>query len=65
MEQSLAELVLRGVISIDIAVGASSRPEQLEGLLARAGVAIGAAAEPEPQAVAPPPLSTGLRVAGT
>ena len=61
MEQSLSELVLRGVISIEIALGASSRPEQLEGLLARAGVAV--APEPEPVAP-PPPLSAGLRVAG-
>jgi twitching motility protein PilT len=61
MEQSLSELVLRGVISIEIALGASSRPEQLEGLLARAGVQVA----PEPEAAAPPPpLSTGLRVAG-
>jgi twitching motility protein PilT len=62
MEQSLAELVLRGVITIEIALGASSRPDQLEGLLARAGVAV----QPEPEAAAapPPPLSTGLRMAG-
>jgi twitching motility protein PilT len=63
MEQSLAELVLRGVISIDVALGASSRPDQLEGLLARAGVAV--ATEADAGATpAPPPLSTGLRVAG-
>ncbi len=37
LEQSLSELVLRRVITKDIAVGASSRPEQLEGLLDRAG----------------------------
>jgi twitching motility protein PilT len=61
MEQSLAELVLRGVIAIDIALGASSRPDQLEGLLARAGVAV----DPEPTAAPKsPPLSAGLRVAG-
>jgi twitching motility protein PilT len=61
MEQSLAELVLRGVIALDVALGASSRPDQLKGLLARAGVAV----EPEEEpAAAPPPLSTGLRVAG-
>jgi twitching motility protein PilT len=64
MEQSLAELVLRGVITIDVAVGASSRPDQLEGLLVRAGVEV---SPPEDEAAAlpaPPPLSTGLRVAG-
>jgi hypothetical protein len=37
MEQSLAQLVLRRVITKEIALGASSRAEQLEGLLDRAG----------------------------
>src|SRR5436189_2679993 len=37
LEQSLSELVLRRVITKDIALGASSRPEQLEGLLERSG----------------------------
>jgi twitching motility protein PilT len=60
MEKSLAELVLRGVITIDVAVGASSRPDQLEGLLARAGVAV---AREEADPTPAPPLSAGLRVA--
>jgi hypothetical protein len=37
MEQSLADLTLRGVISMDVALSRSSRPEQLLGLLERAG----------------------------
>src|SRR2546421_3519531 len=37
MEQSLAELILRGIVSMDIALSRSSRPEQLQGLLERAG----------------------------
>jgi hypothetical protein len=37
LEQSLAELVQRRVITQEIAVGASSRPAQLESLLERAG----------------------------
>jgi twitching motility protein PilT len=37
LEQSLAELVLRRVITQEIALGASSRPDQLESLLERAG----------------------------
>jgi twitching motility protein PilT len=37
MEQSLAKLVLSRVITRDIALGCSSRPDQLEGLLDRAG----------------------------
>src|SRR3989440_4074566 len=37
MEQSLAELTLRNVITKDAALGRSSRPDQLLGLLERAG----------------------------
>jgi hypothetical protein len=40
MEQSLADLTLRGVISFDVALSRSSRPEQLHGLLERAGFAV-------------------------
>jgi twitching motility protein PilT len=61
MEQSLAELTLRGVLTRDVALGASSRREQLEGLLERAGFV-----DPAAQAEAPqvPPLQGALRVAG-
>jgi twitching motility protein PilT len=61
MEQSLAELVLRGVITKQVALGTSSRRDQLEGLLERAGFA----APAEPAGAAPPPLAAGLRLAGT
>src|ERR671927_164458 len=37
LEQALAELVLRGVVTLDVARSASSRRDQLEGLLERAG----------------------------
>jgi twitching motility protein PilT len=37
MEQALAELTLRGVITVDVALSRSSRPEQFLGLLERAG----------------------------
>src|SRR5215211_4207477 len=37
MEQSLADLTLRGVVTLDTALSRSSRPEQLFGLLERAG----------------------------
>ena len=60
MEQSLAELTLRGVITKEVAVGASSRRDQLEGLLERAGFVDPHAAEAAP----PPPLAGGLRLAG-
>jgi twitching motility protein PilT len=53
LEQSLAELVLRGVITQDVAVSRSSKPEQLLGLINRNAVD---GAEP---------VAGGLRVAGS
>ena len=41
LEQSLAELVMRGAVSQDMALSRSSRPDQLLGLLQRAGFAVG------------------------
>jgi twitching motility protein PilT len=38
LEQNLADLVLRGIVAVDVALGRSSRPEQLEGLLKRGGI---------------------------
>ena len=38
MEQSLADLVLRRVITPEVAFARSSRPDQLEGLLERSGM---------------------------
>jgi twitching motility protein PilT len=54
MEQSLADLTLRGVITQETALGRSSRADQLEGLLERAGFA-----PPQQEA----PLGGALRVA--
>ena len=48
MEQSLADLTLRGVISIGTALARSSRPDQLTGLLERAGVDVGTAEDRAP-----------------
>jgi twitching motility protein PilT len=56
MEQSLAQLVLRRVITLETALAASSRTEQLEGLLERAGF------EPD-ELVAP--IHGGLTLAGS
>ena len=56
LEQSLAELTLRQVITLETAIGASSRPDQLESLLERAGFKV----ELLPQEEATP----ALRVAG-
>jgi hypothetical protein len=57
MEQSLANLVLRRVITRDAALAVSSRVEQLDGLLERAGF--------EDEAGPDEPLSGGLRIAGS
>ena len=46
MEQALAELVLRGIVTEEIALGRSSRPDMLLGLLGRATGAGGQAAAP-------------------
>ena len=54
LEQSLADLTLRQVITVDVAMGASSRPDQLEALLQRAGFRFERPAEQTP----------ALRVAG-
>jgi len=60
MEQSLADLTLRGVITLETALGRSSKTEQLYGLLERAGFAV------DPTLVSPPEPSLGsLRVAGS
>jgi twitching motility protein PilT len=40
MEQALADLVLRHVVSLDEAMASTTRPEQLVGILERAGVAV-------------------------
>jgi twitching motility protein PilT len=57
LEQSLADLILRGIITRDVAVQRSSRPDQLIGLLERAG-GLGSSVPDGP------PIG-GLRVAGS
>jgi twitching motility protein PilT len=55
LEQALVDLVTRGIITQEMALSRSSRPDQLLGLLKRSGLVIAEPAEtPEP----------GLRVAG-
>jgi twitching motility protein PilT len=65
MEQSLSELTLRHVISLEVALSRSSRPDQLLGLLERAGFDTSSAyAEPEPtHDLSLQPLGGGLRIA--
>ena len=65
MEQSLQDLVSRRVVTYETALAVTSKPEQLTGLLERAGFAI-----PAPVSAAPPleldgALAGGLRVAGS
>ena len=62
MEQSLTELTLRGVVGLETALARSSRPDQLLGLLERAGFDT-SAAYAEPEIDRTQPLGVGLRVA--
>src|SRR3954449_4949943 len=50
MEQALADLALRKVITVDDALSRSSRPEQLFGLLERAGASVASDQEATPLA---------------
>ncbi len=61
MEQSLADLTTRRIITLDIALSRSSRPDQLFGLLERAGFDTGGHEAESP----PAPVAGGLRVAGS
>jgi twitching motility protein PilT len=65
MEQSLSELTLRHVITLEDALSRSSRPDQLLGLLERAGFDTSSAyAEPEAtHDLSLQPLGGGLRIA--
>jgi twitching motility protein PilT len=57
LEQALVDLVSRGIVTQEIAMARSSRPDQLLGLLQRAGIATVDAQQEAPQG--------GLRVAGS
>src|SRR4051812_18540959 len=65
MEQSLADLIQRGVVTFEVGLTRSSRPQQLIGVLERAGFPV----ELPPDLNEPPsdqqPLAAGLRVAGS
>jgi twitching motility protein PilT len=62
MEQSLAELTLRGVVTLETALARSSRPDQLLGILERAGFDT-SSAYAEPEIDRTQPLGAALRVA--
>jgi twitching motility protein PilT len=59
MEQALADLTIRRVVTKDAAMTWTSRPDQLESLLERAGF------EDSASVSHLPPLAAGLRVAGS
>jgi twitching motility protein PilT len=65
MEQSLAELILRGIVTKEMGLTRSSRPEQLAGLLERAGFddPDSAPEESNGHAATSDPVFGGLRVA--
>jgi twitching motility protein PilT len=63
MEQSLTELTLRRVITLDTALSRSSRQDQLLGLLERAGFDTSSAYAAQEDATTVAPLAGGLRLA--
>src|SRR2546426_198584 len=60
MEQSLADLITRGVVELEAGLTRSSRPAQLIGVLERAGFPV-ELSQPQEE----PQLGAGLRVAGS
>jgi hypothetical protein len=66
MEQSLADLIQRGVITFEAGLARSSRPAQLIGVLERAGFPVELPTDvSQPHDDQPEPLAAGLRVAGS
>ena len=58
MEHGLVELIRRSVVTVEVALAASSRKEQLVGMLERSGMAVNVA-------VADSSTASGLRIAGS
>jgi twitching motility protein PilT len=65
MEQSLADLIMRRVVDLEVGVSRSSRPAQLIGLLERSGFEVMVSVDLNEQAAEEAPLGAGLRVAGS
>src|SRR3954464_9030399 len=66
MEQSLADLIMRRVVDLEIGLSRSSRPSQLIGLLERSGFPVELTPDlSEAPALQEPSLGAGLRVAGS
>src|SRR5213592_2513736 len=65
MEQSLAELIIRGIVTMDVGLTRSSRPSQLIGLLERSGFPVDLTPDLNHTAAQEAPMGAGLRVAGS
>ena len=65
MEQSLADLIQRGVVTFEVGLTRSSRPQQLIGVLERAGLPVELPPDLNEQTSDKQPLAAGLRVAGS
>jgi twitching motility protein PilT len=65
MEQSLADLIQRRVVDVEVGLSRSSRPQQLIGLLERAGFPVQITPDLTESQQDEPPLAAGLRVAGS
>jgi twitching motility protein PilT len=65
MEQSLAELITRRVVDVEVGLSRSSRPAQLIGILERSGIDVTVAPDLNEPAADEAPLGAGLRVAGS
>jgi twitching motility protein PilT len=65
MEQSLADLIQRGVVELEVGLSRSSRPAQLVGLLERSGYPVDIKPDLTGGAFDEPSLAGGLRVAGS
>jgi twitching motility protein PilT len=64
MEQSLSELIQRRIVDLESGLSRSSRPQQLVGLLERAGFPVDLPPDLSETPQEEPPLAAGLRVAG-
>jgi twitching motility protein PilT len=65
MEQSLADLIQRGVVTFEVGLTRSSRPQQLIGVLERAGFPVELPPDLNEKTSDQQPLAAGLRVAGS
>jgi twitching motility protein PilT len=65
MEQCLGDLITRRIVDFEVALSRSSRPNQLIGLLERAGFDVQLPVDLSESMPDEPPMGAGLRVAGS